>query len=433
MATDVLGFLGVRGSGDWVTDQRPTNYREMILYLEPNGSAPLTALLSKISSQSTNDPQFNWWTKVLPTQGGAITTTYTDVGLTSAYVSGGVSGTVLYAKVAEAVADEFRVGHEALFRLSTDYSLDCVGEVVGVVKNGASSYVAVKLLESDDNSSSAGNYIADADRLLIIGNLNSEMADTPQSLTYDPQKYYNYTQIFRTSVSITGTAEQVALRTDSQSKENRREGLLLHGIEMEKAFLWGIKTEGTGANGKPKRTTEGLVPFIVGNSPSGNIGDFVSDIDYSGQTWLQGGKDFINAKLAQIFRYGEKRKAAFCGYAALQAINDLAETWGDIGLSVGQAEYGIRVTRWMTVFGEIALINHPLFSYESSNANSIVVLEPAKLKYRNMKNRDTKYLRNRQGNGVDGTIDEYLTEAGLEIHHPECFGYLNGIGEANTA
>lgn len=51
------GFLGMRGTGDWVTDQRPKNWRETILFLYPNGTAPLTAIMSKMKSEKTDDPQ----------------------------------------------------------------------------------------------------------------------------------------------------------------------------------------------------------------------------------------------------------------------------------------------------------------------------------------------------------------------------------------
>jgi len=50
------GFLGMRGDGDWVADQRPLNWRQQILYLYPNGMAPLTAILSMMDSESVDDP-----------------------------------------------------------------------------------------------------------------------------------------------------------------------------------------------------------------------------------------------------------------------------------------------------------------------------------------------------------------------------------------
>lgn len=53
-------IAGLRGTGDWGADERPKNFREYILWRDPNGMAPLTALLSKMGSESTDDPEFSW-------------------------------------------------------------------------------------------------------------------------------------------------------------------------------------------------------------------------------------------------------------------------------------------------------------------------------------------------------------------------------------
>ena len=37
------------------------------------------------------------------------------------------------------------------------------------------------------------------------------------------------------------------------------------------------------------------------------------------------------------------------------------------------------------------------------------------------------------GNRVDGTLEEYLTEVGLEFHHPAKCAFLTGFGSANAA
>ena len=106
-------FLGMRGTGEWVSNQQPEDYRESVLYLYPNGNTPLTAIMSMLGSRRVYDPTYNWWTKTLPAQGGAVTNVFTDPSLASAYTSGGVAGTTLYVNAAAAVIDEFRVGHEA--------------------------------------------------------------------------------------------------------------------------------------------------------------------------------------------------------------------------------------------------------------------------------------------------------------------------------
>ena len=49
-------FLGMRGTGDWVTNQRPENWRQQFFKLYPNGDAPLTAILSMLDEEPTDDP-----------------------------------------------------------------------------------------------------------------------------------------------------------------------------------------------------------------------------------------------------------------------------------------------------------------------------------------------------------------------------------------
>lgn len=424
-------FLGMRGTGDWTdSDMRPKNWREGILYLYPNGDAPLTAILSKLSEQKTDDPQYYWWTQGLPAQGGAITATYTDAILSTAYTSGGTAGTTLYVKVAEATADHFRAGHQALLRYSSDYSVDCVGKVTGVVKNGASSYVAVKLLEADDNSASYD--LSDADRILVIGNINPEGSAMPDAIAYDPVKYYNYTQIFRTPLSITRTARLTRLRTGDAYKKAKREALELHSIEMEKAFLWSIATENTGSNGKPERTTSGIIPFIVANG--GVVSDFATQTTWTNTTFLADGEEWLDTQLETIFRYGGDSRLAFCGSGVILQLNKLIKEYGNYTFTPKTTSYGIKVMEWVTPFGVIYLKRHPLFSYETTNQTSMLIIEPKDLSYRYI--TDTTFYpdpdKQNTGRGrIDGTDEDYLTECGLEIHHPAKFGWLNGFGQDN--
>lgn len=428
----MAGFLGMRGTGDWATDERPKNWRQGILYLYPNGMAPLTAILSKMKEMKVDDPQYHWWTKTLATQGGSVTGVYTDAVLSSAYVSGGTSGDTLYVKVAEAVADEFRVGHQALLRDASHLDVDVNAKITAVVKNGASSYVAAKLLEDDDNGASTD--LSDCDTILICGNINAEGAPIPDAIAYNPVKWYNYTQIFRTPLEITRTAMRTRLRTADAYKEAKRESLELHSIEMEKAFLYGIRSENTGANGKPERTTGGLIWAIKTNA-SGNVNDFSLNSDYSGQTWLQGGEDWMDAMLEQIFRYGAMDKLAFVGSGALLGIQRLAKTYGQIQLTPMTTSYGIKVVQWITPFGTVNMKTHPLFSFESTTRNAMLIFEPMMLEYRYVD--DTMFkpdpaMKKAGFTAYDGTKEEWLTECGLEFHHPTKFGFLTGLNTDNS-
>jgi hypothetical protein len=376
---------------------------------------------------------------LFPNQAAAVTGVFTDSGMTVAYVSGAVLGATLYFKMAAADLIHFRVGHTVLMRDASNYTVDCVGKVTARVSNGSSSSVGVKLLEADDNGS--GNDLSDCDKIMVIGSVNSEGAAMPTAVAYDPDKLYNYTQIFRTPLSITRTARKTKLRTGDQYKEMKREALELHGIEMEKAFLFGIPYEGTGDNGKPERTTEGLITCIRTNNPT-CVSDFQQNATYHGKNWLDadGGEEFLNSYLEVLFRYGKQEKLAIVGTGALLGINKLAQANGHFTMTSSTKSYGINVTEWITPFGTIHLKTHPLFNIEATLRNSMVLFEPENCVYRYID--DTNFYGEGEakqaaagtnGGRIDGTQEEYLTECGLEYHHPYTAGFLNGIGLNHTA
>lgn len=425
----MAAFLGMRGTGDFVANQRPESWREMVLRLYPNGMAPLTAILSKMTSESVTDPVFHWWTKSLPTQGGDVTGVYTDPDLTTAYVSGGVADDLLYVKMAAATASEIRAEHTVCLMDTSDPTMRVQARVLESKQNGASSYIAVRLLEADDNST-AGN-LSDCDSVLVSGNGNPEGAQMPDSIAYDPTEYYNYTQIFRTPLEITRTAKMTKLRTDDAYKEAKREALELHSIEMEKAFLLGVRASKIGSNGKPLRYTGGLIPSIE-TGAAANVSDFSLSTSYTGKTWLQAGEEWMDTMLELIFRYGSQERLGFAGSGALLGIQRLVKATGQFNLTPETQSYGIKVLTWVTPFGTLYLKTHPLFSFHPALRNQIVIFEPKNLKYRYITDTTFKPDKSSGWTSIDGTKEEYLTECGLEHHFPISCGILRGVGVDNS-
>ncbi len=420
-------FFGMRASDDFtVTGQRPENWREMILYLYPNGDAPLTALLAAMKSESADDPHFHWFTKSLPSQSATLVDdgVYTDA-LSTAYVSGGSDEDDLWLKVSTADAKNFRVGHQVLIRDSTELDVDVNATVTAV----GSNYVKVALMEDDDNGT---HDLSDADTVLIIGNSNAEGALIPDAISYDPTEHDNYTQIFRTPLDITRTARKTRLRTGDAYKEAKREALELHSIEQEKAFLWGIKYSKTGSNGHPERFTQGLIAAIKAGGHTSNYA--TDDPDFHGVTWANGGEEWLDKWLEVVFRYGKDERLAYVGSGALLELNKLVKANGQFQFTPKTMAYGIKVMEWVTPFGVLYMKRHPLFSYEATNRYSMLIFDPSDIKYRYID--DTSFYADGQkqntGHGrYDGTKEEYLTECGLEYHFPTKCALLQGFGDAN--
>src|SRR5438552_18553280 len=81
-----MAVAGLRGTGDWSTDERPKNFRELILWTNPNGTAPIFALSSRAPKQSVDDPEFSWWcepnAQIRLTVNGALSSSATTVVVT---------------------------------------------------------------------------------------------------------------------------------------------------------------------------------------------------------------------------------------------------------------------------------------------------------------------------------------------------------------
>ena len=420
---------GMIGNDSWVADQRPKDYREALLFLRPNGTAPLFALTSRIASERTTDPEFNWWEKNLPKQGGPVTKVYVDEAMGTAYSSGAdySAGSAVFVNVAAAVAKEFRPGHMVLLRDNSDITNDVRARVTAVSVNGTSSRISCILLEADGTGTTD---LSDCDYISVIGNMNAEGALIPEALSYQPTKYRNYTQIFHTPLSITRTAMKTRLRTGDALKEMRREALELHGMEIEKSLLYGIASEDTDPlTGQPIRSTMGMINYIETYSSETC---FNWSTATGASSWPSNvAVDWIDSCMEQIFRYGSRERTVYCGSGALLGIQKIARHVGTMQMEAGVTSIGTKVTKLLSPFGNLDLFVHPLFSFNSADLYRMVIFDPSNLKERYI---DKTYLKKDDGlrkggaTAIDGIKDEYLTEMGLEFHHPPTFAIMDNVG-----
>lgn len=375
-----MAIAGLRGSGNFGTEERPTNYRGVLLLLKPNTKAPLTALSGQMRSEATDDPEFNVFTKGLPVQ--------------RATVSGSHNTTITTITLQDSSQDNsiFKVGHAVINERT--------GEVMWVTAK--SSTTAVVVDRAQGSSAAAMNA---ADGLLILGSTYAENADVPAAVTYDPSLKTNYTQIFRNSLNLSGTAMATRLRhADNPKAEYKREVLELHAIEMEKQFFFGSGVEDNGSTSSPQRTTKGLFFWIATN-----ITDFSDAVDI----------DTLENALEDLFENGSSEKMLFCGNRLLNVINKAARIWGNLQIMPTTETFGMRVVQWTTPYGDLMLRQHPLFSANATFNDWGFAVDLTSIIYRYLRGRDTQYLENRQSPGVDGQIDEFMTECGLECQFEE--------------
>ena len=442
----ITAQMGARKSTSWdgVSGLVPGNYREAMAYEEPNGDFPITATIATgAAKEITDNATFNWFEKDTPEMAGAVTGVYVDSALGTAYTyatygatSGAVGGTV-YVKVAEAVANEFRAGQCVTLADLSYSAIDVPGIVTSVLKNGASSFIAVKLDKADPGDATYS--IATVDWIAIHSLAQPEMATPPNSISYDPTTYTSYAGIFEESIAISQTAMKTRLRGGEGYPQMLKEARTRLGMILEKAIIRSHPRVTTGDNGFPLYQPMGI-NYYLSTYCSDNVIDFstcttVNGVNFSGKTWKEAGTDFLLTVQEQFGRYGSMEKMAICGSGAQVALAKLAASESMFTVNPGEKiAWGVDVTRFAGGSQEWLLKRSPLFSQTALDRNTILLFEPKNIVTRYitdiMFKKDDRFGKGGAGS-VDGKLESYYGQLGWEFHFPKQWAIIRNVGVDN--
>ena len=380
------------------------NWRRAILLAFPNGSAPLTAILNLMKSESSDHPKINWDEKDMPLQRSTLSASYTNVATTIA--------------VDEAV---FRPGHIIKNLTTTN------GEVMKVESVSANGLTLT--VRRSDGTGTDWPVAAEAssgsnDTIAIIGNSNSEGSGAPKSQSYDPTEYFNYLQIFKSTADVTGTAAKTAVKWDQSGPwpEKLREALNFISIEMEKAFIWGSKAQWTNSTtGKKERTTGGIVSFINSANVINLATSLSSTLTYA--LW--------DTYMEQVFRKclnNRQEKFALCGSGFARVLNRVCQNNATMNLVPKAESFGMKIYEMTSTQGTVYLKTHPLFSQNDIWRNHCLILDLPGLRYRYLNGRDLTRIPDVQLPDEDIKKDMFIAECGLEVNH----GGDNGGGSTGA-
>lgn len=414
----MAAVAGLRGTGDWGTDERPKNFRESILFYEPNGDAPLTALMAKAGKKTTNDPEFAWWSEPV---------TITRLKISGTYAAGDTLFTVDSTDPTSSTpdanyggADHLAPGDLLMVEPATETAANILTheyvEVVSVIS-------ATQFTVSRGAAGSTAASIADDVMLLRIGSVFAEGTTAPAASSRNPIKYSNYTQIFKTTYDVTRTAANTFARTGDVLANDRKRKMTDHSKQLELSFMFGRSSETTGANGKPKRTTNGLRRQIA----STNITIFTGAVSFTGSS-----NNFLDA-VYKVFDWktgaGDTR-IGFVGNAALNALNKMAATEDNVRFNMNATvkQYGMELRELILPQGRILLRSHPLLNQHAVYSKSMWLVDFSAIKWCPLKGSDTKHFDNVQAKDDDSIRGYWLTEAGLMVDFGglSC-GYLGNI------
>ena len=267
----------------------------------------------------------------------------------------------------------------------------------------------------------------------IVGSAWAEGSVDPEGWKDEFYDREGYVQIFKTAISLfSGTS--LATRYRGVSNEYKRvwqEKLMEHKMDLEHAMLFGIGSDDSTASG-PVRRSWGIVPYTEANGKiktftyaSSSYDDFIDAMEdvFSPESGNSGNK-LVLASRKVLSYFNKLGGSSFLGNT--MALGHTATTsGGSNGYSVDiqnvKGSFGHNVTRVNTLYGDLHLVEQPLF--RGMWEDYAMMIDLKNVAYRplaaNGVSRDTHIITNVQNNNVDGRKDQILTEAGLEISLPE--------------
>lgn len=394
-----MAVLGLRGSGDFATDERPKDFREFILFREPNGDAPIFALTSKTKKRTVTDPQFYWWDEPQDLVRMQVNGTVNSSGTT--IVVDSVDPDTTNASRTWGTASHLKPGDLLLVEKADTASFDNeIIKVVDVISD--TQFTCQRGVAGSTAAQITDNYY-----LTLIGSVYAEGTASPRAVSRNPLKFTNYIQIFKDSYELTGTVLATGTRTGEPWSNDKKRKMWDHSRAIELSMLFSKPSEVIGANGKPERTMAGIRYQI----PAAN--QYV----YSGNTtWF----DLLD-RLSPLFSYSSKagdERAAFCGFGALNALNKIimADANSEIHWDGVQSVYGMNFRRLVMPQGTLLLKTHPLMSrFGGYYTNSMFVLDMSVITYVTMKGRDTKVKDDVQADDEDLRRGFIQTDCSVEL------------------
>jgi hypothetical protein len=254
-----------------------------------------------------------------------------------------------------------------------------------------------------------------------VGNAAEEGSARPLAVSIQTVLQTNFTQIFRNTWAVTGTAaETKMIAGEGNVSESKMDCAALHAADIEKSIIWGQKYLGM-RNNQLFHTMDGILSIVTTLVPA-NITTLGATTNF---TQLETALDPVfNVRTDQ--QVGNER-LMFVGGVARRVLNNIGRLNGTYFLTQGQTEFGLKFSTLNMTRGTFRIIEHPLLNAwgsAASYAKMAIVVDMASFNLAYLGNRKTKAFDIVGEDGVDaigGTLTTELTEL---IKNPQAFAVL---------
>ncbi len=359
--------------------------------MKQDDTAQFMTILNKLPSRAATQVKANWLEdEYMPIQSTLASGSITAAGQTAISVAAGEGA---YFRVND-VLYVAETGEKLLITAISTDALTVTRSVGGVAAATASS----------------------GSQLVLIGNASPQGADTGTLKATKRVLGFNYSQIFRNPAGFTGTeAEAELYGADDPAREIAKKAVE-HRRLLEGA-LWVGGRDFTSAAPSSQGFMGGVSEFLTSN-----VFPTFGALSLSG----------FDTKIQQIMQQGSLEKVIFAAPTAAGALSRLAaNNWvmADENVDV----YGAKVNFFVSgAYGTRlpVIVKREWGAYSTAGfslGGAIFVLDLQRVSRRPFRTRDTRLLPNRQGNGEDKVVFDYLTETSFELKNESAHGVFWGV------
>jgi len=376
------------GTGNILSTRRPLDVSKDVAFYNPNAN-PFFLLAQEANKKESIDPEF----KCLEAQMQPVFDTTTAVVTSS--------------------ATTVNVSHGSYFKANDLVLNTSTGEIFKVSSVSSNALTVVR-----GYGTTAGAEMGATDELRRLGNAFEEGAGADTAKTVKLDAITNYCQIFKTSLKITNTEMSTTLYGGADLPLRQKQAGIDHAQKIESAFIFGQKYERlttsttNAATSHPIRTTGGILSFITSNT-----------LSTASLTEATFNNDFLRHVMTADKNYRKKR-TLFVSPLIGAIMNQWAN--GKIQLVPADKTFGITVNRYLSFFGEVNIVCHPLLEGTAYSGYAIAV-DLENVGYRYLAGRDTKLETDIIQDGTDARTDQFLTECGLMVRLEGVHGYIYGV------
>jgi hypothetical protein len=227
---------------------------------------------------------------------------------------------------------------------------------------------------------------------------------------------FNYTEIIRTPYGFTGRQENTDLYGGKDPMTERKWHSIEHKKSIESMYFFGRRNLITGAGGHEVTFSGGLEDYIVSN-----VWD-VSGITLSARAFVE----FLEVAMREGRGGNRNGSATKFLFAADRWITEI-EFWAADKLLYEplDSELGLTARSYTSTHGKVMILPSPVISENHPDMAFLVDLNH--ITPVTHQGRGTKLLRNREGNDIDGSQEEYMSDLGVQVELEFAHAILKGL------